>query len=77
MKSFSNEALIANENFLSDLRNSGGNTESTGDSYRQQVLSRAKSLYQAIALRQLLYVEQHTHYLPSMIEMTDTTRGAS
>jgi asparagine synthase (glutamine-hydrolysing) len=67
----------SNENFLSDLKKLGGNTDHLEIPYRQQILAEAKSLYPANRLRQLLYLEQHTHLFTLNDRNDRTTMGAS
>jgi len=67
----------SNENFLSDLKKLGGNTDHLEIPYRQQVLAEAKSLYPGNRLRQLLYLEQHTHLFTLNDRNDRTTMGAS
>jgi len=51
----------SNEIFLSDLTNLGVSTENLRVAYRETILDEGKSLYPKNKLRQLLYLEQHTH----------------
>jgi asparagine synthase (glutamine-hydrolysing) len=67
----------SNENFLSDLKKLGGNTDHLEIPYRQQILAEAKSLYPANRLRQLLYLEHHTHLFTLNDRNDRTTMGAS
>jgi len=67
----------SNENFLSDLKKLGGNTDHLEIPYRQQVLAEAKSLYPGNRFRQLLYLEQHTHLFTLNDRNDRTTMGAS
>lgn len=67
----------SNENFLSDLKKFGGNVNHLTIPYRQQILNEAKSLYPGNRLRQLLYLEQHTHLFTLNDRNDRTTMGAS
>lgn len=67
----------SNETFLSDLRNFGGNSDHLEIPYRVKILKEAKSLYPKNRLRQLLYLEQHTHLFTLNDRNDRTTMGAS
>ena len=67
----------SNETFLYDLKKLGGNTSALRIPYREQILSEAKSLYPNNRLRQLLYLEQHTHLFTLNDRNDRTTMGAS
>lgn len=67
----------SNENFLSDINRLGGVTGGLDVSYRQQMLEEAKSIYPSSRLRQLLYLEQHTHLFTLNDRNDRTTMGAS
>ncbi|WP_296703182.1 asparagine synthetase B, partial [Algoriphagus sp.] len=67
----------SNETFLSDLKNFGGNTAHLNIPYRVNILEEAKSLYPKNRLRQLLYLEQHTHLFTLNDRNDRTTMGAS
>lgn len=67
----------SNENFLSDFKKFGGHLENLTIPYRQQVLTEAKSLYPKNKLRQLLYLEQHTHLFTLNDRNDRTTMGAA
>lgn len=67
----------SNENFLADLRRLGGQTDHLRIPYREKILEEAKSLYPGNRLRQLLYLEQHTHLFTLNDRNDRTTMGAS
>jgi len=67
----------SNENFLSDLNRFGGIPGDLMIPYREQILEEAKSLYPKNRLRQLLYLEQHTHLFTLNDRNDRTTMGAS
>lgn len=67
----------SNETFPYDLKKLGGNTSALRIPYREQILSEAKSLYPNNRLRQLLYLEQHTHLFTLNDRNDRTTMGAS
>ena len=67
----------SNETFLSDLKNFGLNSDMLEIPYRVQILEEAKSLYPKNRLRQLLYLEQHTHLFTLNDRNDRTTMGAS
>lgn len=67
----------SNENFLSDLNRFGGIPGNLSIPYRVQILEEAKSLYPTNRLRQLLYLEQHTHLFTLNDRNDRTTMGAS
>lgn len=67
----------SNENFLSDLNKFGGIPGDLTIPYRVQILEEAKSLYPKNRLRQLLYLEQHTHLFTLNDRNDRTTMGAS
>lgn len=67
----------SNENFLSDLKNYGGIHGELEVPYRRSILEEAKSLYPKNRLRQLLYLEQHTHLFTLNDRNDRTTMGAS
>jgi asparagine synthase (glutamine-hydrolysing) len=67
----------SNETFLQDLKKLGGNETALRIPYREQILSEAKSLYHGNRLRQLLYLEQHTHLFTLNDRNDRTTMGAS
>lgn len=75
----SDEALLLNASnlFPEDFRRAGLDAINQHCPYRKQVLSEAKDLYPGQALRQLLYLDQHT-YLCSLLDRNDrSTMGAS
>lgn len=67
----------SNENFLSDVNRFGGIPGNLSIPYRIQILEEAKSLYPGNRLRQLLYLEQHTHLFTLNDRNDRTTMGAS
>lgn len=67
----------SNETFLYDLKMLGGNVSALRIPYREQILAEAKSLYPRNRLRQLLYLEQHTHLFTLNDRNDRTTMGAS
>jgi asparagine synthase (glutamine-hydrolysing) len=67
----------SNENFLFDLKKFGGIPGELKVPYRQQILEEAKLLYPNNRLRQLLYLEQHTHLFTLNDRNDRTTMGAS
>jgi asparagine synthase (glutamine-hydrolysing) len=67
----------SNETFLADLKRYGGSAAELVIPYRMQVLQEAKSLYPSNRLRQLLYLEQHTHLFTLNDRNDRTTMGAS
>ena len=67
----------SNETFLADLKRFGGKTDLLQVPYRLQILEEAKSLYPNNRLRQLLYLEQHTHLFTLNDRNDRTTMGAS
>ena len=67
----------ANEIFLDGFKKQGLNYLNLLPEYRVEILEEAKSTYPKNRLRQLLYLEQHTH-LSSLNDKNDrTTMGAS
>lgn len=67
----------SNEIFLSDLERYGLDSPHVSIPYRVQILQEAKSLYPNNRLRQLLYLEQHTHLFTLNDRNDRTTMGAS
>ncbi len=67
----------SNENFLWDLKRLGGKTDQLRIPYREMILNEAKELYPGNRLRQLLYLEQHTHLFTLNDRNDRTTMGAS
>lgn len=67
----------SNENFLYDLKNYGGINGELEIPYRKAILEEAKTLYPKNRLRQLLYLEQHTHLFTLNDRNDRTTMGAS
>lgn len=67
----------SNETFLYDLKKLGGNVAALRIPYREQILAEGKSLYPNNRLRQLLYLEQHTHLFTLNDRNDRTTMGAS
>ncbi|PZV79136.1 asparagine synthase (glutamine-hydrolysing) [Algoriphagus aquaeductus] len=67
----------SNETFLSDFKIYGGLGGELEVPYRREILDEAKSLYPNNRLRQLLYLEQHTHLFTLNDRNDRTTMGAS
>ncbi len=67
----------SNETFLADLKRYGVNPPPLTVPYRVSILNEAKSLYPQNRLRQLLYLEQHTHLFTLNDRNDRTTMGAS
>lgn len=67
----------SNEHFLSDFSELGFLESNLRISYRERILKEAKELYPTNPLRQLLYLEQHTHLYTLNDRNDRTTMGAS
>jgi asparagine synthase (glutamine-hydrolysing) len=67
----------SNETFLADLKRYGLEYPDLTVPYRVGILEEAKSLYPHHRLRQLLYLEQHTHLFTLNDRNDRTTMGAS
>lgn len=67
----------SNETFLADLKKFGWTNNAMETPFRRSILDEAKSLYPKNRLRQLLYLEQHTHLYTLNDRNDRTTMGAS
>jgi len=67
----------SNENFLGDFSQFGFSESELRVSFKEKILHEAKELYPQNRLRQLLYLEQHTHLYTLNDRNDRTTMGAS